>query len=50
MVRDNFIEVTSSGLMFFNSMGILFFILPYIFYRYFSKDTFVLAFQLPYFF
>ena len=36
--RDNFIEVTSSGLMFFViPWGILFFILPYIFYRYFSK-------------
>ncbi|WP_047244951.1 membrane protein [Maribacter thermophilus] len=36
--RDNFLEVTSSGLVFFLiPWGILLFILPYIFYRYFSK-------------
>ena len=36
--RDNFLEVTSSGLMFFAiPWGILLFLLPYIFYRYFSK-------------
>lgn len=36
--RDNFLEVTSSGLMFFLiPWGILLFILPYIFYRYYSK-------------
>ena len=36
--RDNFFEVTSSGLMFFViPWGILLFILPYIFYRYFTK-------------
>lgn len=36
--RDNFLEVTSSGLMFFLiPWGILLFLLPYIFYRYFSK-------------
>jgi hypothetical protein len=36
--RDNFIEVTSSGLLFFTiPWGLLLFILPYIFYRYFSK-------------
>ncbi len=36
--RDNFIEVTSSGLMFFViPWGIIFFILPYIFYRFYSK-------------
>ncbi|AXG72872.1 hypothetical protein DVK85_00945 [Flavobacterium arcticum] len=36
--RDNFIEVTSSGLMFFIiPWGIILFLLPYIFYRYFSK-------------
>jgi hypothetical protein len=36
--RDNFLEVTSSGLVFFIiPWGILLFILPYIFYRYFSK-------------
>lgn len=36
--RDNFLEVTSSGLVFFLiPWGILLFILPYIFYRYYSK-------------
>jgi hypothetical protein len=36
--RDNFLEVTSSGLMFFLiPWGILLFLLPYIFYRYYSK-------------
>ncbi len=36
--RDNFIQVTSSGLMFFLiPWGILLFLLPYIFYRYYSK-------------
>ncbi|WP_159778380.1 hypothetical protein [Flavobacterium sp. 9AF] len=36
--RDNFLETTSSGLVFFLiPWGILLFILPYIFYRYFSK-------------
>ncbi len=36
--RDNFLEVTSSGLMFFIiPWGILLFLLPYVFYRYFSK-------------
>jgi len=36
--RDNFLEVTSSGLMFFLiPWGVLLFILPYIFYRYYSK-------------
>ena len=36
--RDNFLEVTSSGLVFFLiPWGILLFILPYIFYRFFSK-------------
>jgi hypothetical protein len=36
--RDNFLEVTSSGLVFFTiPWGLLLFILPYIFYRYFSK-------------
>tara|TARA_R110002049_G_scaffold183679_8_gene351680 strand:+ start:11102 stop:14191 length:3090 start_codon:yes stop_codon:yes gene_type:complete len=36
--RDSFIEVTSSGLVFFTiPWGILLFVLPYIFYRYFSK-------------
>ncbi len=36
--RDSFLEVTSSGLVFFLiPWGILLFILPYIFYRYYSK-------------
>ena len=36
--RDNFLEITSSGLMFFLiPWGILLILLPYIFYRYYSK-------------
>lgn len=36
--RDNFLEVTSSGLVFFViPWGVLLFILPYLFYRYYSK-------------
>ncbi|WP_417886534.1 hypothetical protein [Zunongwangia sp.] len=36
--RDNFLEVTSSGLVFFTiPWGILMFLLPYILYRYYSK-------------
>lgn len=36
--RDNFLDVTSSGLVFFFiPWGVLLLILPYIFYRYFSK-------------
>jgi hypothetical protein len=36
--RDNFLEVMSSGLVFFLiPWGILLFLLPYFFYRYFSK-------------
>ncbi|WP_339714032.1 hypothetical protein [uncultured Kriegella sp.] len=36
--RDNFLEVTSSGLVFFViPWGVLLFILPYIFYRFYSK-------------
>ncbi|WP_411029950.1 hypothetical protein [Spongiimicrobium sp. 3-5] len=36
--RDNFLEVTSSGLVFFVvPWGILLFLMPYIFYRFFSK-------------
>ena len=36
--RDNFLEVTSSGLVFFLiPWGILLFLIPYIFYRFFSK-------------
>jgi hypothetical protein len=36
--RDNFLEITSSGLVFFMiPWGVLLFLLPYFFYRYFSK-------------
>ena len=36
--RDNFLEITSSGFVFFMiPWGILLFLLPYFFYRYFSK-------------
>ncbi|MEY8850075.1 hypothetical protein AB9K26_14740 [Psychroserpens sp. XS_ASV72] len=36
--RDNFLEITSSGLVFFLiPWGILLLLLPYIFYRYYSK-------------
>ncbi len=36
--RDNFIEVTSSGLVFFIiPWGILLFIMPYLYYRFYSK-------------
>lgn len=36
--RDHFLEITSSGLVFFLiPWGILLFVLPYIFYRYYSK-------------
>lgn len=36
--RDNFLEVTSSGLVFFViPWGVLLFILPYLFYRFYSK-------------
>ncbi|MDV7186817.1 hypothetical protein R3X25_05940 [Lutibacter sp. TH_r2] len=36
--RDNFLEVTSSGLVFFLiPWGVLLFILPYIYYRFYSK-------------
>jgi len=36
--RDNFLEITSSGLVFFLiPWGILLIILPYIFYRYYTK-------------
>jgi hypothetical protein len=36
--RDNFLEITSSGLVFFLiPWGVLLFLLPYFFYRYFSK-------------
>ena len=36
--RDNFLEITSSGLVFFLiPWGILLFLLPYFIYRYFSK-------------
>jgi len=36
--RDNFLEVTSSGMVFFViPWGILLFLFPYLFYRYYSK-------------
>ena len=36
--RDNFLEVTSSGLVFFViPWGILLFVLPYLFYRFYAK-------------
>lgn len=36
--RDNFLEITSSGLVFFLiPWGVLLLLLPYIFYRYYSK-------------
>lgn len=36
--RDNFLEITSSGLVFFLiPWGVLLFLLPFFFYRYFSK-------------
>lgn len=36
--RDNFLEVTSSGLVFFLiPWGILLFLMPYLFYRFYSK-------------
>ena len=36
--RDNFLDITSSGLVFFMiPWGVLLFLLPYFFYRYFSK-------------
>ncbi|WBX75100.1 hypothetical protein PG911_10565 [Tenacibaculum ovolyticum] len=36
--RDNFLEITSSGLVFFTiPWGILLILLPYFFYRYYSK-------------
>ena len=36
--RDNFLEITSSGLVFFLiPWGVLLLILPYLFYRYYSK-------------
>lgn len=36
--RDNFLEITSSGLVFFTiPWGVLLILLPYIFYRYYSK-------------
>ncbi|WP_445382576.1 hypothetical protein [Robiginitalea sp. IMCC43444] len=39
--RDNFLEVTSSGLVFFIiPWGILLLLLPYLFYRFFSKRLF----------
>jgi len=45
--RDNFLEVTSSGLMFFIiPWGIILFLLPYIFYRYYSKRYLFFGFSI----
>ncbi|WP_378186538.1 hypothetical protein ACE939_15235 [Aquimarina sp. W85] len=45
--RDNFLEVTSSGLVFFLiPWGILLFLLPYIFYRYYSKRYLFFGFSI----
>lgn len=45
--RDNFLEVTSSGLVFFLiPWGILLFLLPYVFYRYFSRRYIFLGLSL----
>ncbi|MFC5048511.1 hypothetical protein ACFSTE_08515 [Aquimarina hainanensis] len=45
--RDNFLEVTSSGLVFFViPWGVLLFVLPYIFYRYYSKRYFFFGLSL----
>ncbi|OWP77307.1 hypothetical protein [Flavobacterium oreochromis] len=45
--RDNFIEVTSSGLVFFViPWGILLFVLPYVFYRFYSKRYLFFGFSL----
>lgn len=45
--RDNFLEVTSSGLVFFLiPWGVLLVILPYIFYRYYSKRYLFFGFSL----
>jgi len=45
--RDNFLEVSSSGLMFFIiPWGILLFLLPYIFYRYCSKRYLFFGFSI----
>ncbi|WP_340064986.1 hypothetical protein [Ascidiimonas aurantiaca] len=45
--RDNFLEVTSSGLVFFLiPWGVILFILPYIFYRYYSKRFLFFGFSI----
>ncbi|WP_298223997.1 hypothetical protein [Flavobacterium sp.] len=45
--RDSFLQVTSSGLMFFLiPWGILLFFLPYLFYRYYSKRYLFFGFSL----
>ncbi len=45
--RDNFMEVTSSGLVFFLiPWGILLILLPYIFYRYYSKRYLFFGFSI----
>ncbi len=45
--RDNFMEITSSGLVFFLiPWGVLLLILPYIFYRYYSKRYLFFGFSM----
>ncbi|GAA4970501.1 hypothetical protein [Algibacter aquimarinus] len=45
--RDNFLEITSSGLVFFLiPWGVLLIILPYIFYRYYSKRYLFFGFSI----
>ena len=45
--RDNFLEITSSGLVFFLiPWGILLILLPYIFYRYYSKRYLFFGFSI----
>ncbi len=45
--RDNFMEITSSGLVFFLiPWGVLLLLLPYIFYRYYSKRYLFFGFSI----
>lgn len=45
--RDNFLEITSSGLVFFLiPWGVLLILLPYIFYRYYSKRYLFFGFSI----
>ncbi len=45
--RDNFMEITSSGLVFFLiPWGVLLILLPYIFYRYYSKRYLFFGFSI----